>query len=182
MIVDLYWERSERAISETKIKYAALLQAISYKILQNYEDTQECENDTYMRAWNNIPPTRPENLGAYLAKIIRNLSISRFRQKVAIKRGRYDVELSIEELEECIPNRCSVEEELDVILFKEIINEFLDSLPKEKRVVFMKRYWACYSVKEIAKQINEKEKKVTNILYQCRLQLKVELEKRGYAR
>ena len=75
-----------------------------------------------------------------------------------------------------------MEEELDVILLKEIINEFLDSLPKEKRVVFMKRYWACYSVKEIAKQINEKEKKVTNILYQCRLQLKVELEKRGYAR
>lgn len=182
MIVDLYWERSERAISETKIKYAAFLQAISYKILQNYEDTQECENDTYMRAWNNIPPTRPENLGVYLAKIIRNLSISRFRQKVAIKRGRYNVELSIEELEECIPNSCSVEEELDAILLKEILNDFLDSLPKEKRVVFMKRYWACYSVKEIAKQINEKEKKVTNILYQCRLQLKAELEKRGYAR
>lgn len=178
-IIALFWERSEIAISETKMKYAFCLQGISYQILRNWEDAQECVNDTYMKAWNNIPPTRPNNLKAYLARIVRNISISRFRQKTAVKRGNCDVKLSMDELDECIPAKETVESKLDEVLLKELLNEYLDSLEEEKRLIFMKRYWSCLSVKEIARQMKVKEKYVTNSLYQSRLKLKDYLGKAG---
>lgn len=179
-IIQLFWERSEDAIKETEMKFSSYLHTIAHNVLRDREDARECVCDTYLCAWKDIPPSYPDNLKAYLSKITRNLAISHLRQKTSLKRGKNVTLISISELDECIPGRYSVDEKVDEAFLKEVLNEFLESLPEEKRMLFMKRYWFCYSVKEIAGQLGVKEKYVTNVLYQTRRKLKEFLEKRGY--
>ena len=174
-IVELFWNRSESAIDETKKKYGVFLRTLARNILQDFQDVEECENDTYFHTWKSIPPMQPANLKAYLAKIIRNLAISRLRKKSAQKRGGDIVILPYEELEECIPDKSGTEK-TDMESLRECMNSFLLTLSQEQRILFMQRYWFSYSVQEIAKKTGKKEKYITNHLYLLRKKLKIYLE------
>ncbi|MCH5273859.1 MAG: sigma-70 family RNA polymerase sigma factor [Lachnospiraceae bacterium] len=176
-IIELFWNRSESALSETKKKYASLLRTIANNILHNFLDAEECENDTYLHTWESIPPLRPINLKAYLAKIVRNLAIGKLRKNLAKKRGGGIIITPYEELEECIPDERSAEAP-DMEKLRESLDSFLQMLPKEQRIIFMKRYWYSYSVNEIARQTGRKEKYITNHLYLLRKKLKQYLERR----
>lgn len=137
-ILDLFRERSEDAIVQVQIKYGNYCRSIAYGILSSEEDSEECVNDTYMRAWNSIPPHIPERLSAYLGKITRNLSIDRLRRKGTGKRGGGQFEVALSELEECLPSpsAAGTEEAADSAALSEIINRFLRTLSLEKRTVF----------------------------------------------
>ncbi|MBP3370163.1 MAG: RNA polymerase sigma factor [Clostridia bacterium] len=173
-IVELYWARSESAISETKVKYERMLSGISYSLLGTEEDVEECVNDTYLSAWNQMPTDRPIYLGAYLSKIIRALSISRFRSQHRQKRG--GLENLCEELDECIPDNCSIEEQYNNDRLTETINRFLEALPEQKRVIFVKRYFYSHSVEQIAKQMRLSPSNVKTSLYRMRESLRQLLE------
>ena len=136
-IVELYWERNENAILETANKYGSYLNSISYNILVNSEDAQECVNDTYHDAWNSMPPHRPSILSTFLGKITRRLAIDRFRKKKAVKRGGSEITLALEELEDCVAGSSDVEREYERQEVIELINRFLQSLPDTERKVFL---------------------------------------------
>lgn len=174
-IIALFWERSEAAIDETKKKYGSFLYRLAKNVLQDSRDAEECESDTYLHAWKSIPPSRPVCLKTYLAKIARNISISRLRKRKAQKRGGNVVLLPYEELEECIPDERRGEQP-DADCLRDDINSFLSTLPQEQRILFMQRYWMAYSVQEIARQTGKKEKYITNHLYLIRKKLKLHLE------
>lgn len=175
-IIELFWNRSELALRETKKKYGSFLRTIANNILHDSLDAEECENDTYLHIWKSIPPLRPSNLKAYLGKIVRNLAIGRLRRNLAKKRGGGIIITPYEELEECIPDRRR-DEEPDIERLRESMNSFLQVLSKEQRIIFMKRYWYSYSVNEIAQQTGKKEKYITNHLYLLRKKLKLYLER-----
>ncbi|SDA12207.1 RNA polymerase sigma-70 factor, ECF subfamily [Ruminococcus sp. YE71] len=145
-IIALYFERNERAISETESKYGALCRSISVRIVGDSRDAEECVSDTYLKVWNSIPPQKPDSLAAFLSKIVRNLSLDVFRRKGAQKRGG-DEDIPFEELSECIPDRAE-EAENDAV--REVLEKFLETLPKEQRVFFMRRYYFGEPLAEIA--------------------------------
>jgi RNA polymerase sigma-70 factor (ECF subfamily) len=174
-IVNLYLMRQEAAIKHSQIKYGALLRSVALAILSNNEDAGECENDTYLTAWNKIPPDKPCYLGAYLSKITRFLALDRYQKANAKKRGGETTPL--EELYDCLPSRETVEGQLEEGALKEAINRFLRGLPAEKRCVFIKRYFHMASIKEIARDYHMSEGKVKTILHRTRLGLKALLEK-----
>ena len=176
VIIDWYWQRSEYAIVATKRKYGRYCQTISYNILHNQEDAEECVNDTYMKAWEAIPPTRPQRFGAFLAKIVRNLSLHRYEQKQAQKRGGGEVPLVYAELENVLTSSSQKDE--DII---DLMNDFLATLPEQARRVFMQRYFHFYSIKEIAKMNRMGESNVKMTLMRTRAQLKQLLESEGVA-
>lgn len=178
-IIQLFFERSETAITETAIKYGKLCHTIAYNILYNEEDSEECVNDTYMKAWEVIPPQIPDKLAAFLGKITRNLAISRYRHNSSKKRGGGQMALALEELEECIPDKNSTEQAISDKLFLEQMNAFLEQLPAEKRKVFMQRYWYLRPISEIAEEFSMSESKVKMILHRTRNTLKDVLEKEG---
>ncbi len=178
-ILDLYWTRSETAISETTKKYGRYCHVIAYNILHNAEDSEECVSETWLKAWNSMPPHRPGRLSAFLGKITRNLSLNRYRQCNAEKRGRGQVTLALDELRECIPAANPVEQIVDKMVLTDILNCFLASLGVEARNVFMRRYWYLCSVREIAEELHIGESKVKMILLRSRNELKVLLEKEG---
>ena len=174
-IVDLYWKRSENAIIQTKLKYEKMLQRISYSLLGSNEDAEECVDDTYIAAWNQMPDDRPIYLGAYLSKIIRALSISRFRSQHRKKRGGFD-ELC-DELDDCIPDNCSIEEQYQNGRLAELINRFLEDLPEEKRVIFIRRYFYSDPIEQIADRMHISTNKVKVSLHRMREELRRILEK-----
>lgn len=174
-IVDLYWERSERAISETRTKYERMLSGISYSLLHSDEDAEECVNDTYLSAWNSMPSDRPIYLGAYLSKIIRALSIDKFRSKHSKRRGGFE-ELC-EELDECIPDPSSIQAQYENGQLAKAINRFIAELPEEKRVIFIRRYFYSDSVEQIAKRMGFTSSKVKTSLFRMREELRQILEK-----
>ncbi len=178
-IIQLFFERSETAISETAEKYGKLCHNIAYNILYNEEDSEECVNDTYMKAWEVIPPQIPEKLAAFLGKITRNLAISKYRYNSSQKRGSGQVAFALEELAECIPDKNSTEQAISDKLFVEQLNAFLAELPTEKRKVFMQRYWYMRPISEIAEDFSISESKVKMILHRTRNKLKEFLEKEG---
>ena len=180
-IIRLYFERSEEAINATAQKYSAFLSAISFGILRSREDAEECVNDTYMQAWNSIPPNEPKRLPAFLGKITRNLSLNRYERMTAQKRGGGSKELALEELEECIPAAGDVQREVEDTELRELINEFLGRLNKESRIIFMCRYWYFCTVSEIAEDMHVGESKVKMSLLRTRKKLKQFLEKQGVA-
>ena len=178
-IVELYWSRSENAISETDVKYGRYLNSISYNILANHEDAQECVNDTYHNAWNTMPPDRPSVLSTFLGKITRRLSIDRWRRLNAEKRGGGELTLALDELENCVSGSGNVENEIERRELAKLFNGFLDTLPVTERRVFLCRYWYMDSVPSIAQQFGFSESKVTSMLHRTRNKLRVLLEKEG---
>lgn len=177
-IIELYFARNEKVISETDIKYGKYCSTIANNILNNREDTDECVNDTYMQTWNSLPPQRPSILKAFLGKITRNLALNLYKKQHTKK--RYDgIEASIDELEECIANDFNLEEIIEINELTSIINDYLATLKDIKRKILVERYWYISSVKEIAEKHNLSESNVKMTLARSREELKVFLEKRG---
>lgn len=177
-IVDLYWERSETAIAETQQKYGKYCHHIAYHILYSHEDAKECVNDTYIKAWNAMPPQRPGKLSAFLGTITRNLALDRYAYQKAKKRS-VPTSVILDELEECIPNPAMQMDMADEIALKDAINAFLASLPADTRIIFMRRYWYLNSIKEIARDYGLTESKVKVTLHRTRNKFKEFLEKEG---
>ena len=178
-IVDLYWLRSESAISETKTKYGKYCYTIAHNILCNIEDSEECVNDTYLRAWNSMPQHRPSVLKTFLGKITRNLALNRYKTLSANKRNYGQVPLALDELQECIPGEDNTANIVDDMALAEIFNCFLASLSKEQRKIFMRRYWYLSSIKEIANEYSMGESKVKMSLMRSRNELKTLLDMEG---
>lgn len=178
-ILDLYWERSEVAISETSKKYGKYCRYIAFNILHNDEDSEECVNDTYLRAWNSIPPNRPSVLKTFLGKITRNLSLDRYELLNAKKRNGGQMPLVFDEIQECIPSLDSTENIVEEIALTDILNRFLSSLSLEQRKIFMRRYWYLSPIKEIATEYGMSESKIKMSLFRSRNELKKLLEKGG---
>ena len=176
-IIELYWKRNEVAIPETDKKYGKYCCKIAHNILTNIEDSEECVNDTYLRVWNAIPPKKPSVFKAFLAKITRNLALDKYDSKSAQKRNN-SMDLVYEELEDCIPTN-SMEKEIEYNELVKELNMFLENLSKEKRVVFLERYWYMSSIKDIAAKHNQKESKTKMELLRMRNALRKYLEERG---
>ena len=179
-IVNLYWERDEKALIETDIKYGRYLKKISHNILSQDEDVNECVNDTYMRAWNSMPSQRPSRLGVYLGKIVRGISIDLLRKKGAEKRGGRQYTVSLSELSECVDGSPSAEEKMNDKLLGEAISKYLYSLPAESRTVFICRYFFCDSIEDIAKCRGCSQSKIKSLLFRTRKGLKAFLESEGF--
>ena len=177
-IVELYWRRSPQATTETADKYGNMLKSLSYRLLKDIRDSEECVNDTYLAAWNNMPSDRPAFLGAYLSRITRNISVNRFRKNSAMKRSAGIIDTLTEELTECIPFRGGdVESAFESGRLKEAINSFLASLPSEKRIIFIRRYFYSDDISDIAKRMDITSAKVKTTLFRLRAELKELLEK-----
>ena len=177
-IIGLYWTRSESAIAETDRKYGKLCRYIAMNILANREDSEECVNDTYLGAWNAIPPQKPTRLSAFLGKITRNLALKKYEYLSAAKRNPEAV-CSFSELEDCVSGHDALETELESRRIEEAISNFLRQLSAEKRTVFLRRYWYFDSIASISARCGFRESKVTTMLYQTRKQLRMYLEKEG---
>lgn len=178
-IIDLYWKRDETAIEVTAGQYGGYCQSISCHILHDVRDAEECVNDTWLRAWEAMPPQRPGCLCAWLGKITRNLSLNRFRQYTADKRGRGQTELALSELEDCIPDRSDVEQAVEERVLIQAINQFLYEQPRRKRDIFIRRYWYLCPIREIAENYGISEAKTASVLFRMRNALKAYLEKEG---
>lgn len=178
-IVELYWQRNESAITETQSKYGRYCHKIAANILQNGEDAEECVNDTYIGAWNAMPPHKPAILSTFLGKITRRVSLKRYRERTAEKRGGGEIALALEELEECVSSGENIDEHLYVSELAEIINEFLRQLPIPERRVFLRRYWYFDSIADIASRYGFGESKVKMMLKRTRDKLEVQLQKEG---
>ena len=178
-IIDLYWQRNECAINETRKKYGAYCRSIAYNILSSTEDAQECENDTYYAAWNAIPPHRPNKLSAFLGKLTRRISLDLYRSNSAQKRGGDALILSLEELKDCIPNGQSFNDALEERELAQLISRFLRSLPSRDRQIFIRRYWYCDSIKQLAVDFAGSDSKIKMILLRTRAKLKEYLIKEG---
>lgn len=178
-IMDLYWARSEAAISETADKYGRYCHAIAFNILRDDGDSEECVNDTYMRAWGAMPPQRPNRLSTFLGKITRNLALNRYERYTAAKRGFGQMPLALEELQDCIPAAGSVEQAIEDAALAELINRFLAALPADTRKIFLRRYWYLSAIKEIAADCRCSESKVKMTLLRARNELRQILEKEG---
>ncbi len=179
-IIELYFRRDENAIHRTEEKYSRYLTKIADNILNDREDSRECVNDTYFRAWNTIPPHFPKRLGYYLGKITRELSIDRLRKKTGKRRGGTQYTLSLEELEECVPATENPAREAETKLLTQSIDEFLNGCKEETRNVFLWRYYFCDSIKEIALRLGASESKIKSLLFRTRAELRAYLEKEGF--
>ena len=180
-IIGLFLNRDESAIAQTNEKYAAYCRYIASGIVADPEDVEECLNDAYLGLWNSIPPKKPNNLTTYLGKIVRNVSLNRWKRSNAQKRRMTQVPLTLEELAECIPSEQSEDQVLDRMALVASLNDFLGSLEQEPRRIFMARYWYLRPVKQIAEEYGISESKVKMSLFRSRAQLKQRLEKEGVA-
>lgn len=177
-IIDLFFARSERAIHELDSKYGRLCHKLSYNILNNRQDAEECVNDAYLGMWNTIPPAKPNPLLTYLCKIVRNLSLKLYYKNTAAKRNSA-YEIAMQELEPCLSSPDTVETEIENQELARLIEGFLDMLTKENRVIFMRRYWFCDTYAQIAEQVGLSEKNVSVRLTRIRRQLKNYLNETG---
>ena len=183
-IVDLYRERDERAIAESDAKYRRYCVQIAMNILENAQDAEECVNDTYLRAWNAIPPSRPVKLGAFLGKITHNLSLDRYKAKKTAKRGNSLFLVSLDELSECVPDGSTgfgsgFDDETEARRIGECINKFLRKQSGEVRDIFICRYFYSDSIGEICRRFGHSESKVKSLLHRTRSKLKKFLESEG---
>ena len=178
-IVELYWQRDEAALAETETKYGNYCLAIANGILHDAQDAQECVNDTYLGAWNAIPPHRPAALSTFLGKIARRLAIKKWEEKTAEKRGGGATEASLAELEELLPSDKAIDEGLSEEDLARIVKGFLLSLPVDEQRVFMRRYWFFDSISDISKRYRFSQSKVKSMLKRTRDKLKARLRKEG---
>lgn len=179
-IICLFFDRDETALREVSLKYGTYCKTIARNILNNAEDADECVNDTYMRAWESIPPKRPPVLSSYLGRITRNLALNRIRFFKSEKRGGGEADLSFDELDEFVSGKYSVEIETERKEFIAAINGFLDKLPTRQRQLFVGRYWGCRNLAELAARFGMSQSGVSESLAGTRKKLKKYLSKRGF--
>lgn len=179
-IVQLYWNRDEQAIPATSEKYGAYCASIARNILGNPEDVEECVNDTYMSAWNAMPPHRPGVLSAFLGKLARNLSLNRYKYNSADRRGGGEIPAVLDEMAELVSDPGGVEQEMDRRELVEEINAFLGKLSKDQRGIFVCRYWYFDPVYQIAARYGMTENRVSVTLNRLRGKLRSHLLERGF--
>ena len=177
-IIDLFYARSERAITELAGKYGGVCTRVAENILNNSLDAEECVNDAYLGAWESIPPTRPQPLKAYICRIVRNLSIRKYHANTAVKRNSY-YDAALDELEDCLASKTGVEEEVSVRELAALIDEFLDTLNQDSRVMFVRRYWYADSIAGLAARFGTTENNISVRLFRTREKLRDYLERRG---
>ncbi|MCI5953381.1 MAG: sigma-70 family RNA polymerase sigma factor [Lachnospiraceae bacterium] len=178
-ILDLYWERNERAIAESQGAYGNYCYSIAWHILYDREDADECVNDTWLRAWNAIPPNRPGKLALFLGTITRNLSIDRWKGRQTMKRGKGEMSVALDELAECIPDAHNTEDMVETAELERMINVFLHTLPEKDCNIFLRRYWYVEDYGAIAERYSMKLNTVKTSLFRTRSKLKNYLEKEG---
>lgn len=178
-IIELLFARSESALSELDQKYGRLCHKVAHNILNDYSDTQECVNDAYLGVWNSIPPNRPESLIAYVCRIVRNLSLKRFRYNTAEKRNS-QMDVALEELDGCLASSKDVEKEVIGAELTQIIEQFLDQLKPVDRIIFMRRYYFSDSYDTIAQAADITEKNVSVRLTRIRSRLRDYLKAQNY--
>ena len=178
-IVDLYWQRSDLAISETNQKYGRYCHTIAYNICGTDEDAEECINDTWFRAWNLMPDQRPTVLSAFLGRITRNFAIDCIKAKNRIKRGGGEAVLALDELEECIPGGRNPEQALEEKELEKAIGSFVSQLPLFEKKIFILRYWYLISIPEISKKLYCSQGKIKSSLFRTRRKLRAYLQEEG---
>ena len=179
-IVDLYWARSESAITETDKKYGRYCHYIAYQILSDDLDAEEIVNDTYLKTWNTVPPKYPDPLKTYVGMISNQLALNRYDEKTAAKRGGGKMPLIFHELDECLADE---EESIDIaeaVVLRDLLNRFIWSLPKKTRNIFVRRYWYASSLAEIAEEYGMKESAVAMLMFRTRQKLREFLQKEGF--
>ena len=179
-IIELYWTRDEAAILASSEKYGAYCHAIAMNILDSIPDAEESVNDTWLGAWNAIPPQRPSILSAFFGAITRRISLNRRRDAKAQKRGGGQIALALEELSDIVPSPASVEAALDEKELTAAVDAFLRMLPETERRVFLRRYWYLDSIAEISRRFGFSESKVKSMLHRSRNKLLSHLRKEGY--
>ena len=179
-IVELYLQRNEEAIFQTQIKYGTRLRKIANDILHDMETAEECENDTYLKTWNSIPPNEPKTyFFSYIGRIIRNIAIDIYRKEVNKKKYIDFCELT-EEMQECLPAENNIEREIELKYLTKIINDFLKKVSEPEQIIFVRKYWYFEKVDEIAEAVGYSKSKVKTILFRLRKKLKKYLSERGY--
>lgn len=177
-ILDLFWERDESALAEVDVRYARLYKGLLRRVLSDEQDVQECANDVLLALWNSIPPNRPQYLGAYICKIARRLGIDRLRYNTRLKRNpEYQVLLS--ELEDCLPDPSSLQEESQSEALRSVLSEFVRGLEPPTQIFFVRRYMYLETVAELAARFEKSENYISVRLYRARKKLKGILEKEG---
>lgn len=178
-IISLFWSRSEDAITETDHKYGGMCRTIAFNILHDREDTEECVNDTWFRAWSTMPPHRPGVLSAFLSRITRNLSLDRYKAARTAKRGGGQLPVALEELGDCVPAHGSVEDEIQLKELSRLLDCFLRELPERECCLFLRRYWYVDSIADIARRYEMAEGTVKSSLHRTRQKLRDFLEAEG---
>ncbi len=178
-IIELYFERKETAIAETAEKYGNYLYKIAFNILSDSEDSEESVNDTYLGAWNVIPPEKPNILSAFLGKITRYISLNKYRAKKADKRGGGEIDIAFEEIEECIPTESTIYDEIETKELAKVISDYLKVLPKTERQIFVCRYYYLDSLSDISNQFGYSRSKVASMLHRTRKKVLSHLMKEG---
>ena len=178
-IIDLFYARSEQAIMELSTKYGAVFSKVAKNILNNSHDAEECVNDAYLGAWNTIPPQNPNPLLTYICRIVRNLAIMKYHANTAIKRNSF-YDAALDELEDCLASSETVEDKLTAKELSATLDQFLDTLDRENRVMFVRRYWYSDSISEIAERLHMSKNNVSVRLSRTRERLKNYLKKEGY--
>lgn len=177
-IIDLFFERSERAITELITKYGAAVKNVASNILRDAQDVEECESDTWLQVWKSIPPKRPDYLGAYVCRIARNVSLTRYRANTAQKRNSF-YDTALEELEDTIPALDTVESEYDVKELRVYLNRFLQAQSRDDRYLFLRRYWYGDGIRQIADTMGITPHKASVRLFRLRQKLQTYLQKEG---
>ena len=177
-IIELYWARNELAITESDRKYGPLCRRVAFNILSSREDSEECVNDTWHRAWDTMPPQRPDSLRAYLGRIVRNLSISRLRQRTAQKRGS-GLDVMLSELGDCLSAPQNVEQQVQALDLSKAISAWLRLLPEDERALFIRRYWYGDAPRELARVWGCSPNQISKRLLRLRRALRAHLEQEG---
>ncbi|NLN87969.1 MAG: sigma-70 family RNA polymerase sigma factor [Syntrophomonadaceae bacterium] len=178
-IIDLFYERSEQAIVELSKKYGSVCRKVARNILNNELDAEECVNDSFLAAWNTIPPQKPDPMLTYICRIVRNLSMKKYHANTAIKRNSF-YDAALDELEDCLGSSANVENELAAQDLTLLLDSFLDTLDKENRVMFVRRYWYADSIPDIAARFQISNNNVTVRLFRTREKLQIYLRKAGF--
>ena len=180
-IISMYMSRNEDALRETQNQYGSYLYKIACNILGNCDDSMECVNDTYYKAWESIPPAVPTKLSTYLGALVRNISITLLRRQNAAVRAPSQYTLSLDELADCVSSPDTVEQQVDLGLLARAISSYLRTLPEESRSIFMCRYYFSDSISEIATNFSSTESKIKSSLFRTRNALKKYLEDQGFS-
>lgn len=179
-IITLYFDRDEQALTETAQKYGKYCFTVANNVLENRQDAEECVNDTYLHAWQSIPPTRPHHLRLFLAKITRNLAFNKYRAAHREKRGFGELALALSEMDEFLADTVEIEEETRLLALKESLSRFLAGITPRERGIFLRRYFFVESAEIIAGRYGTSEANVRQILSRTRQKLKIYLQKEGY--